>query len=113
MSYKKNVIVVSARRSGTHLLTDLIVNNFGYKSINYNYIDYTKFTDEMDGFESSMSEGGKVTWTHLHDYKDYHKYNHSIDDQTKLDKFFSESKIILVYRDVRDIITSCYHRPKI
>ena len=112
MSYKKNVIVVSARRSGTHLLTDLIVNNFGYESINYNYIDYTKFTDEMDGFESSMSEGGKVTWSHLHDYKDYHKYNHSIDDQTKLDKFFSESKIILVYRDVRDIITSCYYRPR-
>lgn len=112
MSYKKNVIVVAARRSGTHLLTDLIVNNFGYKSINYNYIDYTKFTDEMDGFESSMNEGGKVTWSHLHDYKDYYKYNHSIDDQTKLDKFFSESKIILVYRDVRDIITSCYHRPR-
>ena len=112
MNSKKNVIVVSARRSGTHLLTDLIVNNFGYESINYNYIDYTKFTDEMDGFESSMNEGGKVTWTHLHNYKDYHKYNHSIDDKNKLDKFFSESKIILVYRDVRDIITSCYHRPR-
>ena len=112
MSFKKNVIVVSARRSGTHLLTDLIVNNFGYESINYNYIDYPKFTDEMDGFESSMAEGGKVTWTHSHDYKDYKKFNHNIDDENKLDKFFSESKIILVYRDVRDIITSCYHRPR-
>jgi hypothetical protein len=112
MNLKKNVIVVSARRSGTHLLHDLIVNNFGYESTNYNYIDYYKFTDEMEGFESSMNEGGKVTWTHSHDYKDYHKYNHSIDDENKLDKFFSESKIILVYRDVRDIITSCYHRPR-
>ena len=112
MSFKKKVIVVSARRSGTHLLTDLIVNNFGYESINYNYIDYPKFTDEMDGFESSMAEGGKVTWTHSHDYKDYKKFNHNIDDENKLDKFFSESKIILVYRDVRDIITSCYHRPR-
>ncbi len=112
MNSKKNVIVISARRSGTHLLTDLIVNNFGYKSINYNYIDYPKFTDEMEGFESSMNEGGKVTWSHSHDYKDYYKFNHSIDDQNKLDKFFSESKIILVYRDVRDIITSCYHRPR-
>ena len=27
MASKKNVIVVSARRSGTHLLTDLVVNN--------------------------------------------------------------------------------------
>ena len=119
MNSKKNVIVVSARRSGTHLLTDLIVNNFGYQSINYNYIDYTKFTgkpkyptSELDTLESSMSEGGKVTWTHSHDYRDYKKFNHSIDDKNKLDKLFSESKIILVYRDVRDIITSCYHRPR-
>ena len=52
MNSKKNVIIVSARRSGTHLLTDLIVNNFGYESINYNYIDYYKFTDEMPTFES-------------------------------------------------------------
>jgi len=120
MNPKKNVIIVSARRSGTHLLTDLIVNNFGYESIKYNYIDYTKFTgqpeyptSELDKLESAMNEGGKVTWTHLHDYKDYHKYNHSSTDQSRLDKMFSESKVILIYRDIRDIINSCYHRPKI
>ena len=112
MNSKKNVIIVSARRSGTHLLIDLIVNNFGYESINYNYIDYYKFTDEMPTFESLMNEGGKVTWTHAHDFKDYLKYKHSEEDSNKLDKFFSESKIILVYRDVRDIISSCYHRPR-
>jgi len=112
MNSKKNIIVVSARRSGTHLLTDLIVNNFGYESINYNYIDYPKFTDEMPIFESSMDEGNKITWTHSHDYKDYHKFNHTIEDQTKLDRYFSESKIILVYRDIRDIINSIYNRPR-
>ena len=112
MSIKKNIIVVAARRSGTHLLTDLIVNNFGYESINFNYLDYTEFTDEMEGFESSMKDGNKVTWTHSHDYRDYGKYKHSVEDLEKLDKMFSESKIILVYRDVRDIITSCYHRPR-
>ena len=100
MNSKKNVIIVSARRSGTHLLTDLIVNNFGYESINYNYIDYYKFTDEMPTFESLMNEGGKVTWTHAHDFKDYLKYKHSEENNNELDKFFSESKIILVYRDV-------------
>ena len=40
MNSKKNIIVVSARRSGTHLLHDLIVNNFGYESTNYNYIAF-------------------------------------------------------------------------
>ena len=44
MNSKKNIIVVSARRSGTHLITDLIVNNFGYESIDQNYMDFTEFT---------------------------------------------------------------------
>ena len=81
------------------------------KKCKYNYIDYTKFTgqpeyptSELDKLESAMNEGGKVTWTHLHDYKDYHKYNHSSTDQSRLDKMFSESKVILIYRDIRDII---------
>jgi hypothetical protein len=119
MNSKKNIIIVSARRSGTHLLTDLIVNNFGYESIDYNYIDYTKFTgkpkyptSELDTLESHMNEGKKITWSHLHDYKDYHKYTHSIEEKCRLDKLFLESKIILVYRDVRDIINSCYLRPR-
>ena len=123
MTSKKNVIVVSARRSGTHLLTDLVVNNFGYESINYNYLDYTKFTGEMELFESAMNEGSysykqpytnhpKVTWTHAHDFKDYLKYNHSKEDNAELDRYFSESKIIFIYRDIRDIINSCYNRPR-
>jgi len=113
MNFKKNIIVVSARRSGTHVLMDLIVNNFGYESTNYNYIDYYKFTDEMDSFEASMNEGNKITWVHSHDYKDYYKYKHSTADQNKLDRFFSESKVILIYRDIRDIMDSCYHRPNV
>jgi len=116
MAGRRNVIIVSARRSGTHLLVDLIVNNFGYESINKNYIDYTKYEwPGLNGFQEKIDEGNKVTWTHTHNYKDHLKRNHSIDlgDDEKLNKIFSESKIILIYRDIRDIITSCYHRPKI
>lgn len=109
---KKNVIVVSARRSGTHLLVDLIVNNFGYESINYNYIDYYEYTDEMPKFTGAMNKGNQVTWTHLHDYKNYYKRPHSKEDLDTLDKYFSESKIILVFRDIRDVINSCFLRPK-
>ena len=113
MNSKKNVIIVSARRSGTHLLTDLIVNNFGYESLDYNYIDYTEFTwPKLNGLEKFMKKGNKVTWTHAHNFKDYHKYNHTDKQKSKLDNIFSESKIILIYRDIRDIITSCYHRPR-
>lgn len=113
MNSKKNIIVVSARRSGTHLITDLIVNNFGYESIDQNYMDFTEFTwPELNGLEKYMKAGNKVTWTHAHDFRDYHKYNHTTEQKNTLDKLFAESKIILIYRDVRDIITSCYHRPR-
>jgi hypothetical protein len=119
MSTKKNIIVVSARRSGTHLLIDLIVNNFGYESINYNYIDYTKFTgkpkyptSELDKLVNAFKEGNKITWTHAHDFLDYRKRNHTEEDNVRLDNLFKNSKIILIYRDVRDIIDSCYHRPR-
>ena len=65
MDSKKNVIVVSARRGGTHLLVDLIVNNFGYESIDKNYLDYTKFEwPALNGLYGWMNEGNKVTWTH-------------------------------------------------
>lgn len=116
MVHRRNVIIVAARRSGTHLLADLIVNNFEYESINKNYIDYTKFEHPgLNGFQELMDEGNKVTWTHSHNYKEHYKRKHSIDIgiDEKLDKIFSESKIILIYRDIRDIITSCYHRPHI
>ena len=116
MNSKKNVIVVSARRGGTHLLVDLIVNNFGYESIDKNYLDYTKFEwPGLNGLYGWMNEGNKVTWTHSHNYRNFYKHNHSVDlgDEEKLQKIFSESKIILIYRDVRDIMTSCYHRPHI
>lgn len=112
--HRRNVIIVSARRSGTHLLNDLIVNNFGYESTNANYLDYSKFTHpKLNGLEKLMDQGNKVTWTHAHDYRDYKKYNHKPEQEQKIDNYFKESKIIFIYRDSRDVIDSCYHRPEI
>jgi len=110
---EKNVIIVAARRSGTHLLMDLIVNNFGYKSTPKNYFDFTKYTyPKLDGFEKLMDSGNKITWTHAHNFKDYLKYKHKPEQNQKLGSYFKDSKIIFIYRDSRDIITSCYHRPR-
>lgn len=112
--FKKNIIVVAARRSGTHLVTDLIVNNFGYESMDRNYLDFTKYNHSaLDGLENYANEGNKVTWTHAHDFKNYHKYDHPKEHTDYMDQLFANSKIIIVYRDIRDIINSCYHRPKI
>lgn len=111
---KKNIIIVAARRSGTHLLSDLIVNNFGYEHTVDNYLDFTEFTyPKLNGFEKLMAKGGKVTHTHAHNFKDYHKHLHKPQQEKKIDSYFKSSKIIFIYRDSRDIIASCYQRPKI
>ena len=59
---KKNVIVVSARRSGTHLLVDLIVNNFGYESINYNYIGTSVRVPECSGTRAFEFQIAPIWW---------------------------------------------------
>ena len=66
---RSNIIIVSHRRSGTHLLIDLIVNNFSYDYIDKNYIDFKSFHsdkhDDMYVFENLMNEGSKITFTHV------------------------------------------------
>ena len=77
-------------------------------------MDFSKFEHPaLNGFENYINEGNKVAWTHAHDFKNYHKYNHPLEHVDKLDKIFADSKIIIMYRDIRDIITSCYQRPNI
>jgi hypothetical protein len=70
-----NVFVISARRSGTHLLTDLIVNNFNYNRID-NSIDYDFLTNEnINKFVDTMNSGNKLAWSHYHDYDNFFNKN--------------------------------------
>lgn len=115
-SNHSNIIIVSHRRSGTHLLIDLIVNNFSFDYIEKNYIDFSSFHseshDDMIVFENLMKEGNKITFTHSHNFQDYLKYNHRNEDNQKLNNFFKNSKIIFLTRDLRDTVSSIYNRPK-
>ena len=111
---KKNIIIVSARGSGTHLLTDLIVNNFGYTWTKENYLDFSSFQyPKLNGLNNYMKEGNAVSVTHAHDFKDYHKHKHPSYQLDMLDNYFNESKIIILYRDIRDTINSYFHKPYI
>lgn len=101
----KNIFIVSARRSGTHLLTDMIVNNFGYERISNN-IDFDKLAESnYDEFIECMESGNKIAWTHNDDYLDIIK---SYPNQIL--EIFKNSTIIFVYRDIRDVMMSIYNR---
>lgn len=109
----KNIFISSPRRSGTHLITDLIVNNFGYQRIDNN-IDFDFLTDDnVDEFINDMSKGGKLAWTHCHDIDTFFSMREklSMENLVKIKNIFLESTIIYIYRDIRDTITSYYHRP--
>ena len=109
----KNVFIISARRSGTHLLTDLIVNNFNYERINNN-IDYDFLTNKnVQKFINVMMIGNKLAWSHYHDYDNFFNENINNNQIQQLKSIFKTSKIIFIYRDIRDVITSYYHRPYI
>lgn len=106
----KNIFLISARRSGTHLLTDLIVNNFKYQRINNN-IDYDFLSnDNVETFINEMSIGNKLAWSHYHDYDNFFKKELDEKHILKLKEIFQSSKIIYIYRDIRDVITSYYNR---
>jgi hypothetical protein len=110
MEILKNVFIISARRSGTHLLTDLIVNNFGYDRID-NHKDFDFLSrGNVEDFIREMSKGNRLAWSHAHDFDNMFDKNLDPEQIEKLREIFHQSKILYVYRDIRDVITSYYHR---
>jgi len=108
-----NIFIISARRSGTHLLTDMIINNFNYLR-NNDSIDYDFLTNEnVKTFIDEMSKGNKLAWSHYHNYDNFFNKNLKPEHIKKLKEIFHQSKIIYVYRDIRDVIASHYYRPYI
>jgi len=108
----KNIIVISHRRSGTHLTIDSIRNNF---------IDYKKnnfITLNEDIRENSFCEkffkltdtNSVIVKTHfLPNFKIY-----KLNDKTteKLQELFNNSHLIYVYRNGLDVMVSLYEYMK-
>lgn len=117
MAMSKNVIVASHRRSGTHLTIDSIVNNFNcLNGNNIKTIDHLSDHDPknnmtVDDLNKSLKGSNSILKTHSTAYID----NYFIGDRITTDyinRLFSESKIIYVYRDGRDVLVSLYNYMK-
>lgn len=98
----RNIVVVSHRRSGTHLTIDMIRNNFS--CIDRDYIDLDKIEAGNKGFFENKNPG--IFKTHSHaDYKKFFKHAQCI-------QLLENAKIIYVYRDGRDVMTSLFYYMK-
>jgi hypothetical protein len=110
--FKSCIIVITHRRSGTHLVIDSIRNNFHrYKNVEYINLDKlcssnnlkTNFSD----IKSKILSGPSILKTHqLPDLRLYTLDHEEIDFFKNVFKY---SKIIYVERDGRDVMISLYH----
>ena len=111
----KHVIVASHRRSGTHLLIDTIVSNIsGYitdAGRNHLVLDHLTSRVEqqvsLEDFMIFLEQKPRVIKTHSHaDITSFFENSKSI--VKYVESLFSDSRVIYVYRDGRDVLTSLY-----
>ncbi len=107
----KNIIVLSHRRSGTHLTIDSIINNFkDYQKHDYINIDSTK-----DGFETQISTetfdykiNKKIRVIKSHFLPNFQFYYKNEKDVSYVENLFENSHIIYVYRNGLDVMVSLF-----
>jgi len=115
---KDNVIVISHRRSGTHLTVDGIINNFAVFGNSTDVSDFTidhifngknlEASVNIDRFLNSIKDKPKVLKTHS--INDIDSYFFSLDKKSfkKLSKLFRKAKKIYIYRGGMDVMVSLY-----
>lgn len=111
----KHVIILSHRRSGTHLTIDSIYNNFKYlRSKPYITLDETKFLLKkpvsIEKFKKQLEDKPRIIKSHyLPNFSNYYKNQNEINWVNGL---FQNAHIIYVYRNGLDVMVSLYEYAK-
>lgn len=108
----KHIMVISHRRSGTHLLIDAIRNNFlHYRA---KHLDLESLLPDsrqrltVEDFEHLLQEGPRVIKTHMHAHvEEYFAQDRSVLEYVRY--LFATAHTIYIYRDGRDVMTSLYY----
>ncbi|MCP4614316.1 MAG: sulfotransferase domain-containing protein [Planctomycetes bacterium] len=112
---KPYVVVASHRRSGTHLTIDTITNNFPifysergkYPLVLDHLSGYIKTNLNLDEVKAKLESGPTVLKTHSHGkIRDFFQIKN---DFKEFSDILNKSRIIYVYRDGRDVLTSLYY----
>ncbi|CAN2045681.1 O-methyltransferase [Candidatus Magnetomoraceae bacterium gMMP-13] len=115
MDNLQHVIVASHRRSGTHLTIDSIINNFFIFSqnpdINKVTLDHLltqgKQHQSIAEIQAQICHSPCILKTHSHG--NIENFFSKSELKNFINKLFSNSKIIYVHRDGRDVLTSLYY----
>ncbi len=120
MKYK-NIVVISHRRSGTHLTMDSIRNNFpsyriesrSHKFMTLDFITnhYKEAMISLDEFKKNIWDSPHIFFTHTS--ADVNRfYDNDPQKMAFINKLFDNSKLIYVHRDGRDVMTSLFYYGK-
>lgn len=108
----ENIIIISHRRSGTHLTIDSIRNNI----INYKERDYLVLNEKISNeeykkhFLSELKKKSNVIKTHF--LPDFSLYNFDNEMNEQLNTLFDNSNLIYVYRNGLDVMVSLFEYMK-
>lgn len=108
-----NILIVSHRRSGTHLTIDLIRNNFINYSFPYVSLDELSKREKIDFIKYKLRSENKYRIYKSHSDINYKKHYESAYISSFFEYLLDKSKIIYVYRNVFDMLLSLYNHYKI
>ncbi len=105
-----NLIIISHRRSGTHLTIDAILNNFKNFDNSQNGHYTLSFSDErkeIAAFENQIKNNNRII--KVHELPDFQSYNLTDEELAFYKNFFEKTPKIYVYRHCCDVLISLYH----
>lgn len=107
-----HVIVISHRRSGTHLTIDSIINNFE-KYGNESYWDIDRLQTKhrlnvcLDDVKKELDNRTRVIKTHC--LPDFSIYTQNKEEEIYYQELFASAKKIYIYRNCLDVMVSLYY----
>lgn len=112
MQFSDHILVASHRRSGTHLTMDAIHNNFREYTSSFVNLDRLAAAHpdplSISDFTDQLSRSRRLLKTHM--YPDAGAFFPSRPAHAELaENLLNEARIIYVYRDGRDVMTSLYY----
>ncbi len=108
-----HVVVLSHRRSGTHFMLDSIANNFKTYGSPLLTLDQLIFFPgvemvPIESFLAGLETGPRLIKSHSHaDVRGYFQRDKTVCDLAVC--LLKSAKIIYMFRDGRDVLTSLYH----
>ena len=109
-----NIIIISYRRSGTHLTIDSLINNLqNFKEaeiITLEKILQTKGKSFSEELQTTVDTKNRIFKTHF--VSDFNLYALDLQDKAFLNNFFENNLKIYVYRNCFDVMVSLFHYMK-